>query len=159
MDARPCSVGEGESCRIGEASRRAVNDLGDQCKRLQGARAESLNQQQGCKIAKLLFVSECQYGAETFQVNILCANIVMRRHRQFACFTQRRLTGSFAIVSSACCALAARAPTDSESPLAVYRESRHVGRRQSPARLQSASGSDARNGSPGHPLLHDSPFA
>ena len=58
------SVGKRESHRIGEAARSTMDDLGHQCERLQGPRAEPLNQQQGSKIAKLLFVSNRQHGAE-----------------------------------------------------------------------------------------------
>ena len=83
------SVGQGEPCRVGESTRRTMDDLGHQCERLQGPRAESLNQQQGSKIAKLLLVSDRQHGAEAFQVHVPSANIVMRRHRQFARFPER----------------------------------------------------------------------
>lgn len=85
------SVGKGESCRIGEATRCTMDDLGNEGERLQCPRAEPLNQQQRCKIAEFPFVSNRQYGTESFQVDVFGANIVMRRHRQFARFAERGL--------------------------------------------------------------------
>ena len=57
------AVGEGEAGWILEATRCAVDDFGDQGKRLQGARTQSFHQKQGGEIAKLLIMRKREHRA------------------------------------------------------------------------------------------------
>src|SRR5258706_3358227 len=85
------AVGEREACWIGEATRRAMDDFGDQRERLKGARTELLQKQQFSEIAQIAFISNREHGAKTFQVDISRADIMISGHTQVTRRIQSRL--------------------------------------------------------------------
>ncbi len=76
------AVGERESRRIGKAARRAVDNFGNQGKRLKRARPEILQQQKFGEVMQIAFIGDGEHGAETLQIDIRGANLVMARHAQ-----------------------------------------------------------------------------
>ena len=80
---------ECEARGIVESGRRAVHDFRDERERLQRARPELLEQQEGREVAQVAFVRERQHGAEPLLVDVRRTHIVMRRHDQVANVSQR----------------------------------------------------------------------
>lgn len=78
------AVGEGEARRIGEAAGRAVDYFRDERERLQGARAQAFDEQEGSEVAEVLLVGDGEHGAEALQVHIGGADVVVRWHDEAA---------------------------------------------------------------------------
>ena len=79
------AVSEGKARRIGEPARRAMDNFGDQCERLQRARAKVFQEQQFGELAQVALISNGEHGAETFQIDVLRPHLVMTRHLEVAC--------------------------------------------------------------------------
>src|SRR5688572_32690092 len=75
------AVRERKPRRVGEPAGRAMDDFGDERKRLQSAWAEILEQQKFSELMQIAFIRDGEHCAETFQVEVPRANVVMIRHR------------------------------------------------------------------------------
>ena len=70
------AVGEREASGIVEPRRRTVHHFGDQRQRLQRARPELFEQQEGREVAQVALVGERQHGAEPPLVHVGASHIV-----------------------------------------------------------------------------------
>ena len=75
---------EREAGRVAEAGRSAVDDLGYERQCLQGSRAQIFGEQERCKIAEVAFVTDCEHGAEAFEIDIFGAHVMMCGHDEEA---------------------------------------------------------------------------
>src|SRR5882724_9076436 len=69
---------EGKTRGIGEMARCAVDNFGNQSKRLKSARTEILQKQQFGELVKIAFVRDGEHGSETLQVDVLGAERGLR---------------------------------------------------------------------------------
>lgn len=84
------AIREGETRRVGESGLCAVDNLGNECQRLQGSKSEALDQQHESEIAEIQFTCDSQYSPEALQIDIFRQNVIVPSRDQIACFTQRR---------------------------------------------------------------------
>jgi hypothetical protein len=78
------SVRERETRRIREASRCAVDNFGNQRKRLKSPRPEILQKKKFRKVVKITFVGDCEHGAKPLQIDVIGADFMMTRQAQVA---------------------------------------------------------------------------
>lgn len=82
------AVREGETRGVGEAAGCAVHDFRNERERLQRARTEAFDEQQRGEVAKIVLVRYGEHRAETLEVDVCCAHVVVLWHDELASLLQ-----------------------------------------------------------------------
>lgn len=85
------AVSEREAGGVRKARGCSVDDFGDQCERLQGAWAEAFDEEKRCEITEFLLVGNGQHRAQTLEIDVGRAHVVVRGHDELPGLLKGRL--------------------------------------------------------------------